>query len=273
MKTPHAGTVKQLPNGCLAWTGQINFDQAKLEALRKSRKHRAWFVNSLSDLFHPNVSDEIVLKHFDVFAEVAWQEFRALSKRAERLVKLDSQIKWTDNVQMGVSVEDMKRLYRIALLGKTGAHHRFISFEPWLSPWPFSREQSISGAFPVEIEGVRYGRLRDLMAASRIETCIVGGESSRDRESARYCDPRDVEYLLTEAQAAGCRAILKQLGTRWAVSSNSYKLSAKGGNPLGWPEILREHPQEWTFLELPTWSESQVSVRVREPPDSVLVGE
>jgi hypothetical protein len=212
-------------------------------------------VNSLSDIFHKEISDEVVLRHFEVFAEARWQEFRALTKRAERLVDLDAQIKWTDNVAMGVTCEDAAHLYRIAMLGKTGAIHKFISFEPFLSPWPWTQKRSIEGAFPVTIDGIKYRALRNLLKASGIFTCLIGGESSRDKESARYFDIRDAAYLVQEAEAAGALASLKQLGTRWAVSGNTYSISKKGGDRNVWPETLRGCTQQWPYLKLPSHAE------------------
>jgi len=74
-------------------------------------------------------------------------------------------------------------------------------------------------------------------------------------------DLDDVRYLIGECRAAGARVFLKQLGTRWAVDSNTYGTKSRdgkratevnaGGNPKFWPAEfrdprLREYPDiEW----------------------------
>jgi protein gp37 len=226
-----------------------------LNAILQDHNPRCWFVNSLSDIFHPNVSTEIVRQHFDVFAKCPWQEFRCLTKRAKRLVELDAQIAWTPNVQMGVSVEDIKHLYRIALLGKCGVRHKFISFEPWLSPWPYRPEHSIQAAFPLNIDDVQYGSLCDLLKAAGISTCIVGGEACKNKEAARYFSLHDANYILEQADAAGAHAVLKQLGDRQSVASNTYCLNRHGRDRSIWPKQFQRFSQEWPFLQLPTYKD------------------
>jgi len=63
-----------------------------------------------------------------------WHRFQILTKRSERLVELDSALKWAPNIWMGVSVENKDYLYRIDYLRKTRASIKFISFEPLLGP-------------------------------------------------------------------------------------------------------------------------------------------
>jgi len=254
-KQHFARTVKRIRDGKLAWTGGVNFDIDKLNAVLGYRHHKCWFVNSLADLFHAEVTSEVVLQHFKVFANVGWQEFRCLTKRAERIVELDPQIKWTGNVHMGVTVEDIAHLYRIALLGKTGARHKFVSFEPWLSPWPYRPAQSVQASFPMKIGGVDFHSLSDLLMAAGIGTVIVGGESAKDKESPRCFNLEDAHYLLEQAEAVGARPVLKQLGDRWAIKTNTYRTNKHGRDRSLWPESLQCYSQEWPFLNLPTYQD------------------
>src|SRR5208337_5332572 len=117
-------------------------------------------------------------------------------------LQISSQIPWPDNVWMGVSVERPESIYRIADLGKTGAHVKFVSFEPWLSGARRPRELS---------------NLRSVLRTARIDWAIIGGESSKRKDQARFMDIDDVRYLIEECRAAGVKIFLKQLGTRWAV--------------------------------------------------------
>ena len=63
------------------------------------------FVNSMSDLFHRDVPVEFIEQVFAVMRQAHWHTFQVLTKRSERLLELDGEIDWPDNVWMGVSVE------------------------------------------------------------------------------------------------------------------------------------------------------------------------
>src|SRR5574340_846538 len=64
------------------------------------------FVNSMSDLFHRDVPIEFIQSVFNVMCRANWHTFQVLTKRADRLLELDSQFDWPTNVWMGVSVEN-----------------------------------------------------------------------------------------------------------------------------------------------------------------------
>ena len=242
------------------FTGNVNFLKPRLMEVLNDGEHHAWFVNSLSDLFHENLSEEIIIDHLAVCRIAYWEEFRILTKRQKRLLELAPRIIWPPNVQMGVTVENIDHLVRIPALGKTGAVHKFVSFEPWLSPWPPAKGCTLAESFPREIEGNRYERLADLLKAAGIECCIVGGESDRDSHHARYMDLRDAKYILEETKAAKAHPCLKQLGTRWAVASNTVRMRRVDGEPIKganhgaakelWPEDLQQYSQNWPFLPL-----------------------
>lgn len=94
------------------------------------------FVNSMSDLFHKDVPIEFIQKVFSVMRKAWWHQFQVLTKRSERLAELSSQIDWSNNVWMGVSVENDDYTFRIEHLRKTQACIKFLSLEPLLGPLP-----------------------------------------------------------------------------------------------------------------------------------------
>ncbi len=98
------------------------------------KKPQVIFVNSMSDLFHKDVPVEFILEIFDVMHRAYWHTFQVLTKRAERLEVLSSQIEWPENVWMGVSVENEDYTYRIDHLRRAGAKTKFLSLEPLLGP-------------------------------------------------------------------------------------------------------------------------------------------
>lgn len=102
----------------------------------KTKKSKVIFVNSMSDLFHEDVPLDFILQIFDVMRQAHWHTFQILTKRSERLKKLDSKIDWPPNVWMGVTLETADYKYRINDLRQTGANIKFLSLEPLLSAIP-----------------------------------------------------------------------------------------------------------------------------------------
>lgn len=100
------------------------------------KKPQMIFVNSMSDLFHKDVPVNFIQQVFDVMRRADWHTFQVLTKRSERLLELDPQIEWPDNVWMGVSVENQDYTFRIDHLRQTHARTRFLSLEPLLGPLP-----------------------------------------------------------------------------------------------------------------------------------------
>jgi protein gp37 len=107
-----------------------------LAAPLRWKKPSVVFVNSMSDLFHEDVSAEFILKVFDVMRQASWHQFQILTKRAERLSEITSFVDWPENVWMGVSVENAQCAHRIDRLKLTGAFIKFLSIEPMLGPIP-----------------------------------------------------------------------------------------------------------------------------------------
>ena len=100
----------------------------------KWKKPKLIFVNSMSDLFHIQVPVSFIQKVFEVMNNCPQHQFQVLTKRADRLKQVSSQLKWTNNIWMGVSVENQNYKNRIDHLLKTQAKIKFLSLEPLLGP-------------------------------------------------------------------------------------------------------------------------------------------
>ena len=100
------------------------------------KKPKIVFVNSMSDLFHRDVPATYIREVFDVMHRASWHQFQILTKRASRLARLSPSLRWSDNIWMGVSVENSQHLFRIDGLRHTGANIKFLSLEPLLGPIP-----------------------------------------------------------------------------------------------------------------------------------------
>lgn len=101
------------------------------------RNPRVVFVNSMSDLFHPDVPDTYIAEVFRVMADNERHTFQVLTKRSKRLAALAAELPWPSNVWIGVSVEDDRYTFRADhLRAVTDAAVRFLSVEPMLGPVP-----------------------------------------------------------------------------------------------------------------------------------------
>lgn len=100
------------------------------------KKPRIVFVNSMSDLFHPEVPLAYIKMVFGVMNDCRQHQFQVLTKRAERLAEVASELCWTPNIWMGVSVENQKVESRIDCLRQTPAKIKFLSLEPLIGPLP-----------------------------------------------------------------------------------------------------------------------------------------
>ncbi|MEP6711808.1 MAG: phage Gp37/Gp68 family protein [Ferruginibacter sp.] len=98
------------------------------------KKPKIVFVNSMSDLFHLEVSLEFIKKVFHVMNDTPQHTYQVLTKRGERLYEIHDQLNWTKNIWMGVSVEDERVTERIDFLRKTNAKTKFLSCEPLIGP-------------------------------------------------------------------------------------------------------------------------------------------
>ena len=141
------------------------------------------FVNSMSDLFHKSVTDRFIIEIFKVMNKAYWHCFQVLTKRSKRLLYMNNKLPWSQNIWMGVSVENQDFACRIDHLRKTNAKVKFISAEPLLGPIEF-----------------------DLTG---IDWVIVGGESG---PKARPMDPSWTLDIRDQFQKAGVPFFFKQWG-------------------------------------------------------------
>lgn len=102
----------------------------------KWKKPRLIFVNSMSDLFHKDVPSDFIHSVFSTMVEAQHHIFQILTKRSVRLLELSSDLPWSSNIWMGVSVENEDTLFRIDHLKEVPSSIRFISCEPLLGPLP-----------------------------------------------------------------------------------------------------------------------------------------
>jgi len=109
---------------------ELRTHQEALSIPYQWKKPALVFVNSMSDLFHKDVPFNFIEQVFQVMVDCPHLTFQVLTKRSERLAELAPRLRWTQNIWMGVSVEDRRVTHRINYLRQVPAAVRFLSCEP-----------------------------------------------------------------------------------------------------------------------------------------------
>jgi three-Cys-motif partner protein len=156
----------------------------------KWKKPRMIFVNSMSDLFHEEISADYVADVFDVMAKADHHIYQVLTKRHQRLAELAPDLPWPNHIWMGVTIENRRWVERADCLRQVPAAVRFISAEPLLG----------------YLEGL------DL---TDIHWVIAGGESGPKHRPVKAEWIRDVR---NRCEAAGVAFFFKQWGGNRAKS-------------------------------------------------------
>lgn len=216
---PYAGLTR---NG--RWTGEVRVVVSALDQPLRWQRPRRIFVNSMSDLFHPAVSDETIGNIYRVMAECPQHIFQIATKRPERIGK-----QWASgpNVHLLVSVEHQRAAeLRLPLLLNAAAVMRGVSAEPLLGPvdlTPWLRQ---------------------------LQWVVVGGESG---PNARPCHTEWIRGIIQQCQRAHVPCFVKQLGANYVDAPNGIGgpqavsdlmpicrlRHPKGGDMTEWPEELR----------------------------------
>lgn len=168
-------------------------------------KSRKIFVNSMSDLFHHEVSDWFIDKVFTVMGMANQHTYQILTKRPERAASYFRNSKLISNIinalliipnlWLGVTAENQKLAdKRIPQLLQIPAAIRFVSYEPLLSR--------------IDIPVVNADQLW--------HWAIIGCESGPKR---RPCDLDWVYSLVDQCKQSGVSVYIKQLDVNGKVVS------------------------------------------------------
>lgn len=198
------------------WRGTVRANPDALLAPLKRRKPTTYFVNSMSDLFYENFSDELIDQVFAVMALSPQHTFQVLTKRAERMLQyferhdtrgrvlhsacfdhkkddlLIACAKWNvrghldipwplPNVWLGVSAERQQEAdERIPHLLQTPAAVRFVSCEPLLGALDLGQWLTPKRGCANCGDGQQDGKCCDepiVVDSNALDQVITGGES------------------------------------------------------------------------------------------------
>jgi len=207
----YAGLTRKSGNRTI-WIDRVRMDEGALDIPLTWKKPRNVFVNSMSDLFHDQVTDDFILKVWAVMAATPQHNYQILTKRPDRMVELVSQRVGTTlaNVWLGTSVENSDVIYRIQELRKVPAVVRFISFEPLIGP-----------VGEIDLRGIHWA--------------IVGGESGH---SARPIREEWIDQIYSLCSRFDTVFFFKQWGT-WGADNKKRSKKENGREYRGktWNEM------------------------------------
>ena len=180
------------------WNGNVRCDETSLQIPLTWKKPRRIFVNSMSDLFHPDVPYAFIAKVWTTMSNADHHIFQILTKRPERMRDLTERLALLPNVWLGTSVENSHYLWRLSELRKTRAALRFASFEPLLGPiahadlsglhWAIVGGESGPRARPIDARWVR--SIRDQCKAQNIDFFFKQWGGVNKKRAGRELDGR-----------------------------------------------------------------------------------
>lgn len=259
MSAAHKGlTVLRAHGKGQRWTGEVRYLPERLATPLGWRKPRRVFVNSMSDLFHEAVPDDVIAAVFGVMAATPQHTYQVLTKRPERarawfrwyegesdaspyaavcaareeflhaghLHARDALAAHSDawplpNVWIGVSVEDQETAdERIPVLLDLPAAIRWGSYEPALGPVDFN------------------------LWLDALDWIVVGGESG---VRARPFDVAWARSTIAQCLDAGVPVFVKQLGRKPHDGTRLSIVDRHGPVPPSLPperakELVSEYP-------------------------------
>lgn len=262
--------------GRAVWSGRVTLVPAALEQALRWRRPRRIFVNSMSDLFHPEIPFSYTAAVFAVMALARRHQFQVLTKRPDHAADF---FRWLDreaacldttrdrilhvhlartiptfkgivpaiwplpNVWLGVSAEDQAAAEaRVPQLLALPAAVRFVSAEPLIGPLDLSAIDLHSGADLNALTGEVGRPVPDVPTTPGLDWVIAGGESGSG-ERVRPCRIEWLQLLRNTCEAYGVAYFCKQLGSTLAADNGC---SGKGEDPTEWPASwalnVRQYP-------------------------------
>lgn len=111
---------------------------SRLDHPRRWKRPRVVFVNSMSDLFHPEVPVEFVSNVLDTIRETPRHTYQVLTKRPGKMASVMQRLQPypLPNLWLGTSIESDDFTWRADSLREVPAAVRFLSLEPLLGPVP-----------------------------------------------------------------------------------------------------------------------------------------
>ena len=177
---------------------EVTLHEHMLDVPLKRKKPTMYFVCSMSDLFHEDVSFDFISRVFDVMWRTPQHTYQVLTKRPHRMVQYAAKRAIPTNVWVGTSIEGQHVVDRIRYLVQVPATVRFLSCEPLLQglfnlplldiDWVIVGGESGPGARPMNLDWARGIRDQCVKSGTPFFFKQVGGVNKK--QTGRRLDGR-----------------------------------------------------------------------------------
>lgn len=226
------------------WNGKIKVVEHLIDQPLRWRRPRRIFVNSMSDLFHENVPDEVVYRILDMISKAHWHTFQVLTKRPDRAMTIFGGTSGMGlgappipNLWLGVSAEDQATAdERIPLLLEIPAAVHWVSAEPLLGPLNLERylEPYCDHEHAYHEPDTNFLVCAQCEEAQFLRWVVVGGESGG---GARPMHPAWVQSIRDQCTNAAVPFLFKQWG-EWAPDCLCHRPTACSKTPRPTPGAM-----------------------------------
>ena len=268
---PYDGLTEMGPTGA-RWTGKARFVSDMVDRPLDWKLPCVVFVNSMSDLFHADVTNEQIAAVFGVMAACPQHTFQILTKRPERMLEW---FKWIERFEHPNILGCLHVSLCDAMQVQGDWDPDVLHCEELLSAeWPLPNVHLGVSCENQEAADERIPILRSIPAALRwvsaepllaevklpldgIDWVVVGGESG---PGARQCCVEWIEKIVRDCKGALVPVFVKQLGAAYVDSANAIGGAQTKPVPEYGPITKLRHAKGGDMSEWP------VSLRVREYP-------
>jgi protein gp37 len=188
-----------------------SFHPELLNRPKEWKTPRLIFVNSMSDLFLPEIPFDFIRRVFGIMNQCPQHAFQVLTKRPDNAAKWASQLVWSSNIWMGTTVENAEVKGRIRILRQIPAAIRFLSLEPLLSGiprlplsginWVIVGGESGPHSRPMKLEWVR--EIRDRCVDAGVPFFFKQWGGTNKKKTGRLLDERTWNEMPERIQEAG----------------------------------------------------------------------
>lgn len=284
---------------------KVTMEWGRLLAPYGLKQRAIIFLSSMGDLFHTEkqkyekwtkttidggqISPKFIEKIFLVMNGTP-HVYMVLTKRPKQALEIADQLKFTDNIMMGTSVESPKYYYRIAQLKQLpGKGPKFLSLEPAIARFIGLMEQLSDGKISLVIYG---GESYDMLPETLVDKKIKHGlieAVDRDKAVEEEIALRKSRQMTVE-DAIEVKEICREAGVHFFFKQYGYVGSRKHHRMLpdltveeyravlaanGWSDkslqdqitLIGQYPEKFKAKEFNEFPEPGLSILKQQKPE------
>ena len=285
---------------------KVTMEWGRLLAPYRLKPRAIIFLSSMGDLFHTEkqkhekwtntdinggqILPKFIKKIFLVMNGTPRHVYMVLTKRPKQALAIAHQLKFTDNIMMGTSVESPKYYYRIAQLKQLpGRGPKFLSLEPAIARYEGLEAELSDGKISLVILG---GESYDTLPSTFVDKKIAGGlieASNREQAILDEITTRESRQMTVE-DAIAVKEVCRRTGVHFFFKQYGYVGSRKHHRMLpdltveeyravlaanGWSDkslqdqitLIGQYPEKFKAKEFNEFPEPGLSILKQQKPE------